>query len=125
MKKALLIPAAAILALAGFIVYQRTGDPPGSGSSARPAASQNGGQAGRGSPGGMRTPMTVEFATVTRKLVSEQVVIVGNLIGEATVQVVPRVNGRLQAVNVKLGDPVKRGQVIAKVEDLEIQEQVR
>ena len=40
--------------------------------------------------------MTVEFATVTRKLVSEQVVIVGNLIGEATVQVVPRVNGRLQ-----------------------------
>ena len=39
--------------------------------------------------------------------------------------VVPRVNGRLQSVNIKLGDPVRHGQVIAKVEDLEIQEQVR
>jgi len=125
MKKALLIPAVAILALAGFIVSQRTGDPPGDAGQGRAAAAPGGGQAGRGSPGGMRTPMTVEFATVTRKLVSEQVVIVGNLIGEATVQVVPRVNGRLQSVNIKLGDPVRHGQVIAKVEDLEIQEQVR
>jgi RND family efflux transporter MFP subunit len=124
-KKALLIPAVAVLALAGFIAYQRAGDPPGVDGSARPNSAPGGGQAGRGSPGGMRTPMTVEFATVTRKLVSEQVVIVGNLIGEATVLVVPRVNGRLQSVNVKLGDPVRRGQVIAKVEDLEIQEQVR
>jgi len=41
------------------------------------------------------------------------------------VQVVPRVNGRLQTVNVKLGDSVRQGQVIARVEDLEIREQVR
>jgi RND family efflux transporter MFP subunit len=69
--------------------------------------------------------MPVEFAQVERKAVAEQIVLVGNLIGEATVQVVPRVNGRLQSVGVKLADPVRRGQVIARVEDREIREQVR
>jgi RND family efflux transporter MFP subunit len=73
----------------------------------------------------MRTPMTVEFATVTRAPVAEQILVVGNLIGAATVEVVPRVNGRLHEVHVRLGDPVRRGQLIAKVEDREIQEQVR
>jgi RND family efflux transporter MFP subunit len=69
--------------------------------------------------------MPVEFADVKRNAVAEQILVVGNLIGEATVQVVPRVNGRLQSVDVKLGDPVRRGQVIARVEDREIHEQVR
>jgi RND family efflux transporter MFP subunit len=69
--------------------------------------------------------MPVEFAVVKRAPVAEQILVVGNLIGAATVQVVPRVNGRLSTVNVQLGDPVRRGQTIAKVEDLEIQEQVR
>jgi multidrug efflux pump subunit AcrA (membrane-fusion protein) len=69
--------------------------------------------------------MPVEFADVKRAPVAEQILVVGNLIGAATVQVVPRVNGRLAAVNVQLGDSVRRGQTIAKVEDLEIQEQVR
>lgn len=69
--------------------------------------------------------MPVEFAQVERKPVAEQIVLVGNLIGEATVQVVPRVNGRLQSVNVKLADAVRRGQIIARVEDSEIREQVR
>jgi RND family efflux transporter MFP subunit len=74
---------------------------------------------------GVRPPMPVEFTTVKRAPVAEHVLIVGNLIGAATVQAVPRVNGRLQSVNVKLGDPVRRGQLIAKIEDREIQEQVR
>jgi RND family efflux transporter MFP subunit len=69
--------------------------------------------------------MPVEFAMVKRAPVSEQILVVGNLIGAATVEVVPRVNGRLQAVNVKLGDSVRQGEVIARVEDLEIREQVR
>lgn len=69
--------------------------------------------------------MPVEFAPVKRSDVVERVTIVGNLIGAATVEAVPRINGRLEAVHVKLGDPVRRGQPIAKVEDREIREQVR
>jgi RND family efflux transporter MFP subunit len=91
------------------------------------APGQTGGPGGgRGGAGQMgRPPMPVEFTTVKRASVTEQVLVVGNLIGAATVEVVPRVNGRLQDVNVRLGDPVRRGQLIAKVEDREIQEQVR
>jgi RND family efflux transporter MFP subunit len=104
------------LALAGVVVYNRGADPGNGGS-----ASGGGGRGG----GGARPPMPVEFADVKRTNVAEQIVVVGNLIGEATVEVVPRVNGRLQSVDVKLADPVRRGQVIARVEDREIQEQVR
>ena len=83
------------------------------------------GPGGGGAARGGRPPMPVEFAVAKRAPVSEQILVVGNLIGAATVQVVPRVNGRLSDVNVKLGDSVRHGQTIAKVEDSEIQEQVR
>jgi HlyD family secretion protein len=50
---------------------------------------------------------------------------VGNLIGEQTVDVAPKTGGRLVSMSVQLGDRVRRGQVIAKIEDREIVEQVR
>ena len=123
MRKPVVIVIVALLALAGVVVYNRSGDPPASGPGAAGAGYQPGGRGGPG--GGVRPPMPVEFAEVIRKPVAEQILVVGNLIGEATVQVVPRVNGRLQSVSVKLADPVRRGQIIARVEDREIQEQVR
>jgi membrane fusion protein, multidrug efflux system len=89
------------------------------------APAGGGGARGGASARGGRPPMPVEFAVVKRAPVAEQIQIVGNLIGAATVQVVPRVNGRLATVNVQLGDSVRRGQTVAKVEDMEIQEQVR
>jgi membrane fusion protein, multidrug efflux system len=117
MRRTIVIVVIAFLALAGMVVY-RSGD-----ATSDASASAGGGRAGRG--GASRPPMPVEFATVTRATVSEQILVVGNLIGAATVEVVPRVNGRLQTVGVKLGDPVREGQVIARVEDNEIREQVR
>lgn len=85
-----------------------------------PAAQGQGG--GRGAA---RPPMPVEFAPARRANVAERITIVGNLIGAATVEAVPRVNGRLAEVHVRLGDQVRRGQPIAKIEDREIREQVR
>ncbi len=117
MRRTIAIVIVAVVGLAGVLVYNRTGDDPGSGA---PGAGGRGGGRGAGRP-----PMPVEFATVKRAPVAEQILVVGNLIGAATVEVVPRANGRLQAVNVKLGDPVRQGQVIARVEDSEIREQVR
>jgi membrane fusion protein, multidrug efflux system len=72
-----------------------------------------------------RAPMTVEVGMVTRTSLAEQVTVVGNLVGDATVTVVPRVAGRLQEIYVRLGDPVSRGQRIAKIEDFELLEQVK
>ncbi len=98
----------------------------------RGGAQQRGGGGG-GFPGGFGGfggggrigPMTVEAATAKKGSVSQQLVVVGNLIGDATVAVVPRTAGRLQDISVRLGDRVSRGQRIAKIEDFDIQEQVK
>jgi RND family efflux transporter MFP subunit len=82
------------------------------------------GGGGRGF-GGPRPPMTVELASVTRADMTDQVTVVGNLVGMVTVDAVPKANGRLEDVYVKLGDHVHKGQPIAKIEDREIQEQVK
>jgi RND family efflux transporter MFP subunit len=56
---------------------------------------------------------------------SSEVTVVGNLIGRATVEAGPKVAGRLESVSVQLGDRVSRGQVIGRVDDRELQEQVK
>jgi RND family efflux transporter MFP subunit len=120
MRKALILLALGALGATGAC-SKDTGGTSAAGSA---TAAPGGGGVGGAARGG-RPPMPVEFADVKRAPVAEQILVVGNLIGAATVQVVPRVNGRLATVNVQLGDSVRRGQTIAKVEDLEIQEQVR
>jgi HlyD family secretion protein len=69
--------------------------------------------------------MVVELASARKASMNQEVRVVGNLIGEATVAVAPRTAGRLQDVFVRLGDRVARGQRIAKIEDFEIVEQVK
>jgi RND family efflux transporter MFP subunit len=120
MRKALILLALGALGATGACSKDTGGTAAAGSATAAPA-----GRGGGGTARGGRPPMPVEFADVKRAPVAEQILVVGNLIGAATVQVVPRVNGRLAAVNVQLGDSVRRGQTIAKVEDLEIQEQVR
>src|SRR5687767_11200474 len=122
MRKAVVIVAVAAVALAGFVVYKRSSS---EGTQAAGASATAGGGGRGGGRGGARPPMPVEFATVSRGALSDMVMVVGKLIGAQTVDVAPKVNGRLQAMHVKLGDTVRRGQVIAKVEDQEIQQQVR
>ena len=58
---------------------------------------------------GGRAPMTVDMAPATRHEVVDYITVVGNLIGEATVDVVPRVGGRIESIPVKLGDRVTQG----------------
>src|SRR5438132_1860649 len=82
------------------------------------------GGGGRGF-GGPRPPMTVELASVSRADMSDQVLVVGNLVGMVTVDAVPKANGRLEDVYVKLGDRVRKGQAVAKIEDREMVEQVK
>jgi RND family efflux transporter MFP subunit len=136
MKKIVIVAIIVIAGLVGVAFYAGmfSGEP------AAQAAGQPGGEGGRGgAPGGggfggrggfagrgqARPPMTVELATVTRTSINAELTVVGNLIGEATVSVAPRAAGRLQDVTVKMGDRVSRGQRIAKIEDFELQEQVK
>ena len=87
---------------------------------------RGGGQGGFGGGGQFgRPPMTVELGKATRASIKSEITVVGNLIGQATVAVAPRAAGRLQEVSVRLGDRVSRGQRVARIEDFEIQEQVK
>jgi membrane fusion protein, multidrug efflux system len=80
---------------------------------------------GFGPGGGPRVPMTVELGAAKRGNLAAHLTVVGNLIGLQTVDVAPRVQGRLTSITVDMGDAVRRGQTIATVEDREIVEQVR
>ena len=87
---------------------------PGGAAGARPGGGQGGPGGGFGGGGGFRPPMAVEVGKPTKGDITAQLNIVGNLIGAATVDVVPRTAGRLCRVNVKLGDRVGRGQPLAR-----------
>lgn len=131
MRTYLIVVVLMVVALAGVAFYRNSGDQPwqaASGAPQAPAARSGRASGGMGGPGGgafARPPMTVELASVARAPLAERVMIVGNLIGAATVEVVPKVGGRLESVQVRLGDRVTRGRVIARVEDSELREQVK
>ena len=134
MKRVVIIAAVAIAALLAVAFYAGLFSRPPAEAAGRNAANPNGttrpptgAPAGGAAAGGAfaRPPMTVELAQTSRADVSQSLTVVGNLVGEQTVAVVPKTAGRLENVYVKLGDRVARGQRIAQIEDREILEQVK
>ena len=145
MKKSVIVAVVVVVALAG-VAYMSgmfgggAGDGQAAGGAAQGegrqggANAQGGGFPGGGFPGGgfqgggrgggRGGPMTVEVGHVTRASIAQELTVVGNLIGDATVAVAPRAAGRLQEVYVRLGDRVTRGQRIARIEDFELKEQI-
>ena len=132
MKRIVIIAVVVAAAVAGIAfysgVFSRNNAAQAAGTQEPPAQGRAGG-AGRqgGGPGGRggRGQLTVELASVVHAPVNRELAVVGNLIGDQTVSVVPKTAGRLQEISVKLGDRVSRGQRIAKIEDQEIFEQVK
>ncbi len=131
MRKLIIIGSVAAAGAAvyfGFIRQEQPAAAAGQAQAQGPGGRQGGGPGGGfpggGPGGGFRPPMTVEVTKVSRGNISSYITVVGNLIGQATVDVAPKAGGRLRSVNVKLGDQVRRGQVIAKIDDQELLEQV-
>jgi RND family efflux transporter MFP subunit len=111
-------------AAATYYYTTRTGSAAGT-----PAAGAAGSGAPGGAPGGMgrgsgRPALTVDTAAATRGEIIEYITVVGNLVGQSTVDVVPRVAGRIDSLTAKLGDRVARGQQLAKIEDRELRQQI-
>ena len=136
MRKVWVIAIVVVLVGGAALYYFSRGDAAAAGRSQagggqRPQGGGGGGFGGPGGPGGPggggfpRVPMTVELGAAKRGDLAAHLTVVGNLIGLQTVDVAPRVAGRLTSISVELGDPVRRGQTIARVEDREIAEQVR
>ena len=146
MKRALTIVVLLAAAGGGYYYYakqQTSGDPTAAANAAGGQQGRGGRQGGQGGGGfggggfggpgggfggfggGPRLPMTVELAAVKRQDMVDSLSVVGNLIGAITVEALPKAAGRLDSVQVKLGDRVTRGQVLAKIDDREIVEQVK
>ena len=132
MKRILIIVViAAALGVAFYSGTFRRGDSaqaagaPQAGAGGAQGGRQGGGGPGGGGRGGGRGQLTVELAPASRAAVNRELAVVGNLVGDQTVSVVPKIAGRLEEITVKLGDRVTRGQRIAKIEDQELLEQVK
>jgi len=131
MRKLVLLAVIVAAALAGVAFYTgvfKRGDASAAAGGGIPSggAGQGGAPQGGGGRGGRgNAQMTVELASATRAKVDQELTVVGNLIGDVTVSVVPKAAGRLEEIGVRLGDRVTRGQRIAKIEDEDIVEQVK
>jgi membrane fusion protein, multidrug efflux system len=142
MKRSIII-GLLVVGAAGGAYYMWNGESPEAAAQTGPGGQsgrgrQGGGGGGFGGPGGgfggpgggfggggPRMPMTVEVGAVKRADMSQKLTVVGNLIGAATVETGPKVNGRLETVAVRMGDRVSRGQRLAKIEDRELLEQIK
>ncbi|MEX0908011.1 MAG: efflux RND transporter periplasmic adaptor subunit, partial [Gemmatimonadota bacterium] len=70
-------------------------------------------------------PLTYRFVEVSRGSVESSVSATGKLSAVRTVQVGTQVSGQISGIYVDFNDQVKRGQVIARLDPLVLQQQVR
>lgn len=116
MRKWMVVLVLVIAAGAGYFAFGRHGS----------TAPAEGAGKGKGAPGAFaQPPMTVELTKASRAALQQHVAVVGSLVGAATVEIIPRATGRVQEITVRIGDPVRRGQRLATVEDRELREQLR
>jgi multidrug efflux pump subunit AcrA (membrane-fusion protein) len=79
--------------------------------------------------GGFQRPQggfgrSVSAAVAEYGAVSESVTLVGSLRAEEQADISPRVNGRVDAVYVDIGDRVEAGDILAQIEDDQLDEQL-
>lgn len=83
-------------------------------------ARQDEAPAGPGS--GARGPVAVEAVAVEHGPIEQRRELTGTLEATAEIVVAPKVGGRLDRITVDLGDPVRRGQVVAELDDEELEQ---
>lgn len=131
LKKIVLVAVGLALAiLVGYRVVQALKkDTPGTSGSAGASAGARPGGGGGGGGGrlgsGPRPTLTVTTAPVSRGMMKESILLLGDLLPAAQVAVMPKIGGRLQRLLVDRGDFVARGALIAQVEDQELQQQLQ
>jgi RND family efflux transporter MFP subunit len=74
--------------------------------------------------GGDRT-ISVDLASVQTGQVAEQLILTGALKAKETVNVTPQSTGRLEKTYFQVGDRVRQGDLVAELEDSELQQRVR
>ncbi len=115
-KRILIILAAvAVLALVGWRVY-RIARPASQAAASAPGSSGHraAAPAGRGF-----APVAVEVAQVSRATLRDAIQFTGSLDSPSRVEVATKVSARLERILVQVGEAVRRGQILAELEDEE------
>ncbi len=100
----------------------QSGQAAGQGQGGRPGAA--GGQGGQAGQGGGGRSQVVQTSAVASGKVSEKIMLTGSLKAKEQVDVTPKIPGRITKLTVDVGQQVKRGALIATIEDDEIQQQL-
>jgi len=74
--------------------------------------------------GGRNRPSTVEVATAKPADILNTVNVVGNLESPNTVDLSPRITGRIEFLQAREGDPVKAGQVLVRIDPSDLNQQI-
>jgi RND family efflux transporter MFP subunit len=80
------------------------------------------GQSAPAKAGGARGPVAVEAVAVVQGPIEQRRELTGTLEATAEIVVAPKVGGRVHRITVALGDPVQRGQVVAELDDEELEQ---
>lgn len=83
-----------------------------------------GGMGGFGGPGGFARATTVEVRDVSQASISDQIRAYGSVRAQDNVRVTPQVSERVLRINADLGDTVRAGQTLAKLNDITFREQM-
>src|SRR5690554_1446495 len=78
---------------------------------------------GFGPPGGQRAT-SVETRTVEMGPIAEQVRTYGNVKAQNVLQIIPQVSNPITNIHVDLGDTVRQGQLLAKIQDATFRDQL-
>lgn len=76
-----------------------------------------------GGPGGARV-VSVSTSQAKAGVVQEEILVTGSLKPKEQVDVTPKATGRVERMHFQVGDAVKKGDLIAELEDDELQQQV-
>jgi membrane fusion protein, multidrug efflux system len=87
-------------------------------------AGEGGGRTGRGAKGGSGQKQAVEVITITRRDLSESLRVVGSLAANETATIRPEMNGLIKSIHFEEGRRVKKGDLLVKIEDSELQAQL-
>src|SRR5688572_530475 len=85
---------------------------------------EGGGRSGRGGRGGSGQKQNVEVTAISRRDLSESLRVVGSLAANETAAIRPEMNGLIRSIHFEEGRRVKKGDLLVKIDDSELQAQL-
>lgn len=72
-----------------------------------------------------RGEIPIQISAVTFKPITHYVSLVGDIMPLMQVDLYPRISGYIETINVRLGDPVRKGHIIARIENTDYLQKIR